>query len=232
MPSTGPPSSIPIEGVIFDLHYTLVHAGEPELWLDLAWSQLGRPGDAAKALDSDLLRELYGVLDQAWEIAREVDPTAQRDLDPATHERVFHTVLGRVPGLDAELVAALYATLADVWMPYDDTLPALRALHDGGCRVVVLSNVGFDVRPVLERTGISGLIAGLVLSYEVGAVKPDPAIFNRALELIDMDASRALMVGDNFADDGAAAALGIRSLILPRTGNGTHGLDAVLRLVG
>ncbi len=232
MPTTEAPSSIPIEGVIFDLHYTLVHAGEPEWWLELAWRQLGRPGETSEALDSDLLQELYSVLDQAWEIAREVDPSAQRDLDSATHERVFHTVLERVSGLARELVAALYATLADVWVPYDDTIPTLQALHDGGCRVVVLSNVGFDVRPVLERTGISGLIAGLVLSYEVGAVKPDPAIFNRALELIDIDASRALMVGDNFADDGAAAALGIRSLILPRSDDGIHGLDAVLRLVG
>lgn len=40
------------------------------------------------------------------------------------------------------------------------------------------------------------------------------------------------MVGDNFADDGAAAALGIRTLILPRSWGGIHGLDAVLRLAG
>lgn len=232
MSTTEVPASIPIEGVIFDLHCTLIHPGEPEAWLDLAWGHLNRSEEVAHALPSDVLREIYDVLDHAWEIAREVDPTAQRDLDPATHERVFHTVLERVVGLDAELVAALYATLADVWRPYDDTLHVLQELDDRGVPVAVLSNVGFDVRPVLDRTGLSSLIAGLALSYELGAVKPDAAIFNRALELIDTDASRALMVGDNFADDGAAAAHGIRTLILPRTRHSVHGLDAVLRLVG
>lgn len=232
MPSTAVPASTPIQGVIFDLHCTLIHPGEPEAWLDLARGTMDRSGKASGSLEPELVREVHDVLDHAWDLAREIDPTARRDLDPATHERVFTAVLGRVSGLDPELISALYATLADVWMPYDDTLPVLQALHDRGCPVAVLSNVGFDVRPVLDRSGISSLIAGLALSYELGAVKPEAAIFNRALELIDVDAGRALMVGDSFADDGAAAALGIRSLILPRSRGGIHGLDAVLRLVG
>jgi FMN phosphatase YigB (HAD superfamily) len=232
MPTIEVPASTPIQGVIFDLHCTLIHSGEPEAWLELAWRKLNRPGDVSDALDAELLGKVYDVLDHAWDLAREIDPTARRDLDPATHERVFTAVLGRVSGLDPELISALYATLADVWMPYDDTLPVLQALHEQGCPVAVLSNVGFDVRPVLDRSGISSLIAGLALSYELGAVKPEAAIFHRALELIDVDAGRALMVGDSFADDGAAAALGIRSLILPRSPGGIHGLDTVLRLVG
>lgn len=232
MPTTEVPRSTPIQGVIFDLHHTLVHQGEPEAWLDLGWRHLGRSGDVSEALDSGLLGEVSDVLRHVWELAREVDPSAQRDLDPATHEQVFHTVLGRVAGLDRELIAALYATLPDVWVPYQDTLPVLEVLHDRGCPVAVLSNVGFDVRPVLDRTGISRLVEGLALSYEVGAVKPDAAIFNQALHLIAIPPSGALMVGDSFADDAAAAALGIRTLILPQSSAAVHGLDAVLRLVG
>jgi FMN phosphatase YigB (HAD superfamily) len=233
MPSTGVPvpASVPIEGVIFDLHHTLVDPGEPARWLDLAWRYLDRPGDPGQILEAGRLREIYDVLDRVWDLAREVDPSSTRDLDPEAHERVFHTVLGRMPELDRALVAALYATLPDVWWPYEDALPVLQALHHLGRPVAVLSNVGFDVRPMLERTGIAGLIAGTALSYEVGAVKPDRAIFDRGLELIGVPASDALMVGDNFADDGAAAALGIRTLILPRTTGRGHGLDAVLRLV-
>jgi FMN phosphatase YigB (HAD superfamily) len=40
------------------------------------------------------------------------------------------------------------------------------------------------------------------------------------------------MVGDTVDDDGAAAHLGMRTLILPRTRGTTHGLEQVLRLVG
>jgi HAD superfamily hydrolase (TIGR01509 family) len=141
-------------------------------------------------------------------------------------------VLSQVAGLDEDLVDALYHTMLETWTAYEDTLPVLRALHEQARPVVVLSNVGIDVRPVLDRTEISGLIGGLVLSYEVGAVKPDAAIFARALDLLGLAAERALMVGDSFRDDAAAAALGIRTLILPRTYGRTRGLESVLRLMG
>ena len=47
-------------------------------------------------------------------------------------------------------------------------------------------------------------------------VKPDPGIFAAALRL-DLPAEEVLMVGDAWRDDAAAAALGVRTLILPRT---------------
>ena len=40
------------------------------------------------------------------------------------------------------------------------------------------------------------------------------------------------MVGDSVEDDGGAAHVGMRTLILPRTAGPTHGLEQVLRLVG
>lgn len=171
------------------------------------------------------------MLDRIWELARDIDPTSRRDLDPATHRRVFHAVLSQVSGLDEELAAALYDTLLSTWSPYEDSLPVLRELRRRSCPVVVLSNVGVDIRPVLDRTGIGSLVVGAALSYEVGAVKPEPAIFLRALELLGATAERALMVGDSYRDDAAAAGLGLRTLVLPPTRGPVHGLDWVLRLV-
>jgi FMN phosphatase YigB (HAD superfamily) len=217
--------------VIFDLHHTLVDPGEPGPWLELAWEQLDRPGSAAETLGPALLETLCDVLDRVWELAQDVDPTSRRDLDPATHRRVFDDVLSHAPGVDEDLAGALYDTLLVPWEPYEDTLPVLRALQERSRPVAVLSNVGVNVRPLLERSGIGALVVGAALSYEVGAVKPDRAIFMRALELIGLPAERTLMVGDNFRDDGGAAAIRIRTLILPRTRGRIHGLDSVLRLV-
>jgi hypothetical protein len=39
------------------------------------------------------------------------------------------------------------------------------------------------------------------------------------------------MVGDAWQDDAGAAALGVRTLILPRTDDPSHGLELVVRLV-
>lgn len=126
---------------------------------------------------------------------------------------------------------ALYATLLDTWHAYADTVPVLTALRGAGVRTAVLSNVGVDVRHVLRREGIAELVDAVVLSCDVGAVKPDPPIFETALRALDLDAAEVLMVGDSGKDDAGAAHLGIRTLLLPRTRGPLHGLAAVLRLV-
>ena len=102
--------------------------------------------------------------------------------------------------------------------------------RERGIRTAVLSNVGVDIRPVMAREGLR--TDAVVLSCEVGAVKPRPEIFVSALEALGVEPSEALMVGDSWKDDAGAAALGIRTLILPRTRGPVHGLDQVLRLVG
>jgi HAD superfamily hydrolase (TIGR01509 family) len=79
---------------------------------------------------------------------------------------------------------------------------------------------------------VSGLIDGLVLSFEVGLVKPDPAIYARALEVLGVPAGQALMVGDSPKDDVGGVSLGIRTLVLPRTEGPVHGLTTVLQIAG
>jgi HAD superfamily hydrolase (TIGR01509 family) len=71
-----------------------------------------------------------------------------------------------------------------------------------------------------------------VLSFEHGFQKPDPRMFIRALETLNVEPQEALMVGDSPTNDGAAARLGILTLILGRyDGLGARGLDRVARLV-
>ncbi|MDQ6716504.1 MAG: HAD family hydrolase [Actinomycetota bacterium] len=222
----------PIRGVIFDFHSTLAHGGEPEAWVEAAWTALGREQGPAQALGQGVHRALVDFLDRIWEHARVIDPDSARDTSAEQHRSVFDATVARAPGMDPDLGGALYAAMPGRWRAYDDAVPVLHGLRERGIRVAVLSNVGFDLRPVLERNGLHELAGALVLSFEVGMVKPDPEIFRRALDAIGVQPEEALMVGDSWQDDGAAAALGIRTLILPRSAGTRHGLDAVLRLVG
>eukprot|EP00928_Gymnodinium_smaydae_P022613 TRINITY_DN18936_c0_g2_i1.p1 TRINITY_DN18936_c0_g2~~TRINITY_DN18936_c0_g2_i1.p1 ORF type:complete len:290 (-),score=52.69 TRINITY_DN18936_c0_g2_i1:129-896(-) len=88
-----------------------------------------------------------------------------------------------------------------------DTLHELRrrgfrlgAITDGNANVMTM--------PCLE-----GLFEFAVRAEEVGAGKPDPRIFRRALELAGCEASDMLYVGDNFAKDvRGPAALSIDSI--------------------
>lgn len=226
------PTVEPIEGVIFDFHATLVDQGDGATWLRLGWLGAGRAGTPQEHLGDERAAALARRLDRVWEDARDVDPTSRRDTSAQAHHDVFHTVMADAPDTDPELLEALYAGVTDLWTPYLDTLPTLQALRAKGLRIAVISNIGMDIRPVLDRGGITDLVDAVVLSYEVGHVKPEPQIFAHALGQLAVTADRALMVGDSWRDDGGAAALGCRTLILPRTSGDLHGLDQVLRLVG
>ena len=57
-------------------------------------------------------------------------------------------------------------------------------------------------------------------------------IFAMAARGLGLPATDLLMVGDSVHDDGGAAVLGIRTLILPRTTGDRHGLEQVVRLIG
>ena len=225
------PQAVPITAVVFDFHHTLVHGGDAALWLDAAWRSQGRPGTPESAIGPDH-DAVVDFLDHIWEHARDVDPDNERDLSPLRHREVFFATIDRLPAVDRALAEALYATVPDVWEPYEDTLPVLEALKHNGIRVGMLSNVGYDLRPVVDRTRIAPLLDTMVMSQQLGVVKPDPRIFQAAIDALDRPAAEVLMVGDAWRDDGAAAALGVRTLILPRTDGPVHGLELVLRLVG
>jgi putative hydrolase of the HAD superfamily len=104
---------------------------------------------------------------------------------------------------------------------YPDAGPALRELRERGQRLVAVSNWDCSLPGVLERCGLGQLLDGAVSSAVAGARKPDPAIFEPALELAGCGAAEAVHVGDTPEEDveGARAA-GIRPLLIDRNGNG------------
>ena len=214
----------PIAGVIFDIHSTLVDQGAACDWLAAALAR--SPHDLAP----EAAAELESFLDRIWEGARVADPASTRDLSFADHRRVYHELLEAGPGIDRTLADALYEVMLDVWSAYEDTVPMLRALRAAGLRIALISNAGVPIRTVLDRDGITELVDAVVLSYEVGYVKPDVHIFHAAVDALGLRPTQVLMVGDSGTDDVGGTPLGIRTLILPRTVGRVHGLDAVLRL--
>jgi 2-haloalkanoic acid dehalogenase type II len=219
------PTPEPIRGVIFDIHSTLVDQGDATAWLDAALAI------APHSLTESGRRDLIAFLDRIWEGARISDPLSTRDLSFEAHSRVFHELIDAGPGVDRSLAEALYSSMLETWHAYADVVPMLTELRQTGIRTCLLSNAGVPIRTVLDREGLTGWYDEIVLSYEVGCVKPDRRIFEVALDALRLPASAVLMVGDNAHDDGGAASLGIRTLILPRTSGRVHGLAAVTALV-
>ncbi len=116
-----------------------------------------------------------------------------------------------------ELTAALLAALR--FTAFDDARPAILAARSRGLRVVVASNWDVSLHGVLDRLRLLPLLDGVVTSAEVGARKPAPAVFDRALALAGANAAEAVHVGDSIEEDVAGArAAGIEPILLSRDG--------------
>jgi putative hydrolase of the HAD superfamily len=135
-----------------------------------------------------------------------------------------------VPELDH--AAARRAMLGALeFTPYPDVLPALGELRERGLTLVIASNWDCSLPDWLRPTGILALVDGVVTSAEVGAGKPDPRVFERALQVAGAEPAEALHVGDRVDNDveGAAAA-GVRGLLVQRDGEPPPGVEAIASL--
>ncbi len=118
----------------------------------------------------------------------------------------------------AELVAADGRFMQELVVLYDDVVPFLQSLRAGGVRTAFVSNCGDNTRPLLDSLGLSVLVDHLVLSCEVGSVKPDPAIYRLALERLGVEPGRAVLVDDQRTYCDGATALGIDAVRIDRFG--------------
>ena len=195
--------------VLFDFSGTLFRFEARDDWFDGLHDEHGSPLHVDT--QAQLIRRMtqpVGVPDAvlgddriAWE---------NRDLDPAQHRRAYLAML-RESGLTVpEHAASLYERVLDAnsWEPFADTVEVLTRLHEAGVPVGVVSNIAFDLRTVLRRHGVENLVGAYALSFEVGAIKPDPAIFHAALDALGVAPGAALMVGDSDIADGGAVELG------------------------
>jgi FMN phosphatase YigB (HAD superfamily) len=216
------------EAVLFDWSGTLVHDPPP----------IDRLTAALASLDRAPRPEHVSSAVQALAAAAALPDVAEALLDEDTstsRHRAANMLWFRRAGLDAELSDALYAFDADPDNRplYTDAAATLAALRAAGMKIAVVSDIHLDLRTTLHAQGVGDFIDAYVLSCELGCQKPDARMFLTALELLDVDADRALMVGDRCSHDGGAVDVGIATFILPPppTVNGPRGLDAVTRLL-
>jgi HAD superfamily hydrolase (TIGR01509 family) len=190
-----------LRAVLFDFSGTLFRLDEDDSW----FAGMDGVDEAVQAELMDRLTHPTGPgvsmpddVYQAW---------LQRDLKPHLHREAYLHVL-QVSGLRDEHAEALYRRVIDPasWTPYPDTVQVLDGLRADGIPTAVVSNIAWDIRRTFATAG-----AGpdeYVLSFEAGVMKPDPGIFEIALDRLGVDAAETLMVGDSEENDGAAEELG------------------------
>lgn len=138
---------------------------------------------------------------QLWALYAEGKITKER----LNAERYAHPL--RVIGVpDADAIGARFWSeamqrlpLGQRLMPYArEVLEYLRPRY----RLYILSN-GFTELQArkMQSAGIAHYFDGVLLSEDIGVNKPNPAIFKHALRVAGVNATEALMIGDNFEVD-------------------------------
>lgn len=206
--------SMKTRGVLFDFSGTLFRIETVDAWLRAV---LDARGTVVERTDFErYARDLTkaGALPGGPQPERIPPPLAAawdaRDLSAPLHREAY-TGLAREaalpdPGLYDDLYDRHMSPAA--WQPYPDAEDVLRGLRRDGTAVGVVSNIGWDLRPVFRAHGLDELVDAYVLSCEHGVAKPDPRLFRTACALLECDPADVVMVGDDRHADGGAAALG------------------------
>ncbi|MEU9640278.1 HAD-IA family hydrolase [Streptomyces tendae] len=129
------------------------------------------------------------------------------------HQGRYFPDIMRVMGLPLEMeepfVRESYR-LADRVKVYDGVVDVLRTLNERGLRLAIATGkAGERARSLLDVLGLLQHFAHVIGSDEVPRPKPAPDIVRRVLELFDVPADRAIMIGDAPTDLASAQGAGV-----------------------
>lgn len=119
----------------------------------------------------------------------------------------------------APALERLYAVSQAHWKPEADAETTLKALHGDGYRLAVISNAGddADVQTLVNNAGLRPYLDFVLSSAACGIRKPNPRIFEIALERWGLSLDDVVMVGDTLgADILGARNAGLSSVWLTR----------------
>ena len=194
-----------IRAVIFDLGNTLVYFdGRWPLVLSQSERELAQAlQENGFSLDAELVERLFRQRMKDYRQSREDDlvehSTAavfQGMMDDLGYPHVPEDVL-------RDVLARIYAVTQRHWIPEEDALPTIKALRERGYLLGVVSNAGddADVQTLVDKVGIRPYLDFIVSSAAFGFRKPDPRIFQFALDCWGVLPEEVAMVGDTLEAD-------------------------------
>ncbi|OGW78802.1 MAG: hypothetical protein A2Z83_01085 [Omnitrophica bacterium GWA2_52_8] len=107
----------------------------------------------------------------------------------------------------------------DAWRLYPETMEVLRSLKKAGKKMAVISNWDSRLFRLMKGLAIEEYFEFVLASAVFGASKPNPKIFEAALEKMGAKPAHAVHIGDSLEDDikGAGRA-GIWGIWIDRHG--------------
>jgi 2-haloacid dehalogenase len=184
-------------GTLFDVHSAVARL-RPSLGAQAdALSQLWR----TKQLEYTWLRALMGCHTDFWQVTGDAldYALARTDVDPAIREPLMQAYLA----LDA----------------YPEVPEVLRRLREGGLETAILSNGEPKMLAAGARSAkITGLLDAILSVEDVGVFKPDPSVYQLAVDRLGVAPGEIAFQSSNAWDIHGAACVGLRPVWINRQG--------------
>jgi len=182
------------------------------------------------ALEAAALDRAFGQIWREMPL-RPATGRPRADDDKGWWRELIERLLARVsPGLDPldrdTFFAAAYGHFAEagVWEPYPEVIEVLEKLAPR-YELAVVSNFDGRLRFILGHLALAKYFRHIFLSSELGADKPDPLIYRRALEVCGFAPHEVFHVGDDPERDWAGArSAGLKVFQLERPRNSLRDL--------
>ena len=137
-------------------------------------------------------------------------------------DHLLTELLGEEPEGLSDAHKEKYKPLKADLHPFPKTAEILTEVDGRGGRVVLAtSSTKDDIPELCETIGADDAIDHIVNGSDVEASKPSPDIFAVALEQLDLDPERTIVVGDTVWDIEAASKVGVRCVCV-LTGGSTR----------
>jgi HAD superfamily hydrolase (TIGR01549 family) len=201
-----------LQAVLFDVDFTLAKPG-PELMPEGYVRCAERHGLSLEASRYEEAREAALV-----ELKRHPELDHDEAIWVAFTERIVVGMGGTQPvSNDVALELTSRWVQHENFELYEDVQSVLEALRGAGLKIGLVSNSARDVLDFARHHALE-IDAG-ISSFHHGKTKPHASIFKAVLDLLEVEADEAAMVGDTFEDDIAGAlAVGMRAVLVDRLG--------------
>jgi 2-haloalkanoic acid dehalogenase type II len=209
------------KGVLFDLGGTLIYFDGiwPEVMQNATQELLDHLNQQGFELDATVFLDEFRRRLEEYYIQREaefIEYTTARILRDMLAGLGYNDV---TPEMLAPALERLYAVSQSHWKPEADAEPTLKELQQQGYHLAVISNAGddADVQTLVNNAGLRPYLDFALSSASCGIRKPNPRIFEIAIEHWGLSGDDVVMVGDTLgADILGARNAGIASIWLTR----------------
>ena len=136
----------------------------------------------------------------------------REDLDQGvTLPREYWTLIADDAGVEWSPAQLQQLWAADIrsWISVEPgTVELLAALHQGGSRVALLSNAGFDFSDPFRHSPMAQFFEAMFVSAEMGLIKPDPEIYRVTAAELGITLEQMVFIDNKKINVDAAVALG------------------------